>query len=118
MAAKQTAPARLGAKARKLWKGLTDTFELRPDELRILEDACREVDLIERLETSMVKADLVVTGSMGQPVANPMLQELRLHRSVLRTLLRALDLPEEEGADQSRSSSGRSLAMVRWGRGA
>ena len=115
-----TAPTKLGAKSRRLWRWATSTYELRGDELRLLEDACREVDLIERLEKELARGDLVVAGSMGQPVTNPLLQELRQHRLVLRSLLGALHLPDEEStpAASSRSSSAREAANARWRRGA
>ena len=115
--AKATAPSKLGAKARRLWRGITESYELRPDELRVLEDACREVDLIERLEAELAGADLIVNGSMGQPVANPLVQELRLHRSTVKGLLQSISLPDEDGSS-SRSSAGRALADARWRRGA
>lgn len=115
----KTAPSNLGAQARKLWKGVTDVYELRSDELRILEDACREVDLIERLEDGLRGADLIVPGSMKQPTANPLIQEVRQHRATLKSLLGALKLPEDEARPASdRSASARKAAEARWRRGA
>jgi hypothetical protein len=117
--AKHPAPAKLGAKARRIWRSITDTYELRADELRVLEDACREVDLIERLEEALDGADLIVHGSQGQPVANPLVQELRQHRGTLKALLGSLKLPDEDGRQaESRSSSARAAAQARWRRGA
>jgi hypothetical protein len=118
--AKITAPTKLGAKARRLWNEITDNYELRADELRILEDACREVDLIERLEAAVADGDLIVDGSMKQPVANPLVQELRQHRQTLRSLLASVNLPDDD-ADapaSSRSTSAREAAAARWRRGA
>jgi len=112
------APKGLGMEARRLWRDTLKEFQLGPAELRLMEDACREVDLIERLESELDGADLVVRGSQGQPVANPLAQELRLHRGVLRQLLGALRLPEEGDADSwsglSTSERGRRAAMARW----
>lgn len=65
-----------------------EEYELGPAELRLLEDAVREVDLIED-RTALQGADLTVSGSHGQPVRNPLAQEVRLHRGVLRQLLSA-----------------------------
>lgn len=114
------APDGLGPKSKKLWRSITGEFELRADELRILEDACREVDLVERMEESIQAGSLVVAGSMGQDVAAPLVQEIRQHRATVQKLLAALKLPvEDEGAAAaSRSSSARALANARWGRGA
>lgn len=118
-----SAPAKLGTKARGLWAAVTKTYDLRVDELRVLEDACREIDLIERLEGELREAKLVVKGSMGQPVANPLVQELRQHRGVLARLLAGLKLPDSEdgraaAAAADRSSSAREAAHARWRRGA
>jgi hypothetical protein len=113
-----TMPTGLGTKAQKLWKSLTTEFELRSDELRILEDACREVDLVERLEKEIKKKDfkLVVRGSMGQPVASPLIQEIRQHRAITKSLLAGLKLPDEPDspASQNRSASARKAANARW----
>ncbi len=110
-------PTKLGTKARTLWRSLTSSFQLRSDELRVLEDACREVDLIERLEKELRDGPLMVKGSMGQQVASPLVQELRQHRALVARLLKALDLPDEEGG-ASRSAGARAAAQQRWRRGA
>ena len=115
--ANNPAPARLGAKAKALWSNVTGTYELRADELRVLEDACREVDLVELLEKELAGASLVVKGSQGQPVANPLVQEIRQHRQVVKSLLGSLKLPDEDGrAQASRSSQARAAAQARWRR--
>jgi hypothetical protein len=118
-----TAPSKLGKKARRIWDDITKAYSLRVDELRVLEDACREVDLVERLEAELDDADLVVKGSMGQPVASPLVQELRQHRAVLARLLGSLKLPDSEdgrseAAAGARSSKAREAANARWRRGA
>lgn len=116
MAAKKS-PAHLGSGARKLWREVTGTYELRPDELRILEDACREMDLIDFLEAERT-ADgfsVMVRGSQGQDVINPIFSELRQHRSALRQLLGQLKLPDE-GGGEARSAQAREAANARWRR--
>ena len=117
--AKVPAPAKLSAKARRLWSSVTEKYDLRADELRVLEDACREVDLVERLEKALADGDLIVRGSQGQPVANPLVTEIRQHRGQLQRLLGSLKLPDEDGrAAESRSSSARAAANARWRRSA
>lgn len=119
MPPKPKIPQGLGPKALEVWTEIAEGYDLRIDELRVLEDACREIDLIERLEEALKDADLIVTGSMGQPVASPLVQELRQHRGVLARLLGWLKLPDEEApAAGARSASARQAAMARWGRGA
>ncbi|MFH8768272.1 hypothetical protein [Streptomyces sp. NPDC017958] len=110
-------PSGLGAQAAQLWQDIVEAQELRSDELRVLEDACREVDLIERMHIELQTAPLVVKGSMGQDVANPLVQELRQHRGLVARLLGSLKLRDEETEErdaQARQDQGRRAALTRW----
>jgi hypothetical protein len=101
-----------------LWRAIVRTGELRPDSLRVLQDACREADLIDDLEQFLVGEPRTVRGSQGQVVIHPIISELRQHRSVLSTLLRALDLPKVDQSDATDAHDAReaaiSLAQARW----
>ena len=112
------APAGLGPAGRRIWTTVAKTYDLRIDELRVLEDACREADLIDRIQAELSDPDheLVVKGSMGQPVSSPLVQEIRQHRSTLQRLLAGLKLPDEVAADrgQEASAGARKAAMARW----
>lgn len=118
MPSKKT-PAHMGTSGRKLWRDVTGTYDLRPDELRILEDACREMDVIDYLEEQRRDDGfrLMVRGSQGQEVIHPVFSELRQHRSALRQLLGQLKLPDEAG-EETRSTQARDAANARWRRGA
>ncbi|RTL03903.1 MAG: hypothetical protein EKK62_17355 [Acidimicrobiia bacterium] len=110
-------PTDLGEKAARFWSDTVATYELSASELLILEDACREVDVVDKLEAEMRTNDLLVEGSMGQPVANPLLGELRQHRALMARLLKQLDLSaDDEEPAKSRSTSARSAAQARWQR--
>lgn len=112
-------PANLGNRASQLWTDITGRWELRPDELFVLTEACREVDLIERMEAHQRDNGLIGTGSMGQPVAAPMIAELRQHRAMVANLLKALRLPDDSpGASDTETERKRRGANARWGRGA
>lgn len=107
----------LGVRGLELWHDVLTDHDLRTDELRVLEDACREVDLIERLEEGLQGAPLVVNGSQGQPVANPIVQELRQHRALVSRLLAALKLSDDEQQERDaghRSQQARKAALTRW----
>jgi hypothetical protein len=78
------------------------------------------MDLVDRLEAEIATSELTVHGSQGQPVANPLVQEVRQHRAVLIRLFQALRLPEDnaEAGAGNRSAQMRSVATARWNRGA
>ena len=116
------APSGLGPAGRRLWREVTTAYTLRPDELAVLTEAARTADLVARLATSLEGAELTVPGSMGQPVANPLIAELRLQRRSFDALLRSLALPDQEGEVPGRDRNGRytstgarSAAIARWG---
>lgn len=109
-------PVELGVRGAELWRSVLEEHELRPDEMRVLEDACREVDLIELLEDAVRGAPLTARGSQGQPVANPLIQELRQHRGLVARLLGSLKLSseaQEERDGRSRSAQARRAALTR-----
>lgn len=104
-------PRNLAPKTRRFWHEITQKYELRADELRVLEDACREADLIDEMAKAARDAPRIVHGSQGQPVINPLISELRQHRVTLGSLLRQLKLPDDAGVDGSQQ---RQAAMARW----
>lgn len=115
-------PYGLGEQGRELWDSIALRYELRPDELRMLADAAREVDIISRLEADLQDAPLMVKGSMGQLTASPLVSELRMHRTTLTQLLKALKLPDSPAEGERKramvSDGARKAARARWGSGA
>jgi hypothetical protein len=112
------APRGLGTAGKKLWKDVQSTHELRADELRVLEDAGREADIIDMMEVARLadNFELFVKGSQGQPTINPVISELRQHRATLASLLRQLKLTETAVEDaEERSTKARKAANARWG---
>ena len=110
------APDDLSSKGCELWRDVATSYQLRVDEYRILEDACREADLIDDLQGEARHADRIVRGSQGQPVINPLISELRQHRSTLASLLRQLKLPDAADTAEARSTQARDAANARWSR--
>ena len=109
-------PENIGPAGAQLWRSVTRDYELRADELCILEDACRERDMLVRLESALDGASLLVSGSMGQVVVNPLVSELRQHRTTFATLMGKLKLPDANGSDQggALSAKNRAAAQARW----
>lgn len=117
---KPSAPRGLKPGGRSLWNTVCKTYTLRPDELRILKDACFEVDLIDELQRQLSRDGVISIGSMGQERAHPAVSELRQHRSVLSALLRALKLPDpatgSAAGETPTSTQARAAVNARWKR--
>jgi hypothetical protein len=100
---------------------MTSQYKFRPDEARILQDCCAEIDLIDDLDVAQRGADRIAKGSMGQQVINPLISELRQHRATLANLLSKLNLPvdanetpDSVSSGRVRSTAARHAAHVRW----
>ncbi|MEX0756125.1 MAG: terminase [Actinomycetota bacterium] len=98
------APTGLGAGGKRLWREVLALYEMNPGELRILEESCRVVDVLDELREA----------GHGPEI----LREARLQREMLRKLLASLDLPDEDEPTlpSSRSTAARALAKARWHR--
>lgn len=111
-------PVGLDGSGADLWREVTETYKLRIDERRLLEEACRTMTLVDTLQEAVAGADLYSRGSMGQEVINPLFTELRQQRAALAKLFSQLKLPDVDGSaagkDQS-SDAGRALVALRWG---
>ena len=122
---------------RRLWRSVvgTDTcrYILRPDELRILHAACTCDDAIaelRKMKTELEKnpryGEMIMRGSMGQPVENPLraraakiLDDIKGQESALAGHLAKLKLPDEDpgaaSGEKPRSVGARTAAQSRWG---
>lgn len=112
------APDGLTARGRALWRSVVEDFTLRPDELTVLEQACRARGRVDELAKEFAAMEIMIAGSTGQLVVNPLLMELRNHEAHVAALLARLKLKDVEapagGATGSRSSSARERANARW----
>lgn len=111
------APAALGTRGRKLWRAVVTQYELRLDELILLESAARTLDDAERLRLALLTADLLVLGSTGQCRAHPLLTELRQSRSLLAQHFRQLGLPDLDAGTavaKQKSAAHQRAARARW----
>ena len=112
------APSGLGRAGRSLWREVNAEFGLAPHESAILVQVCRCVDRLEAIEAELGRSPLLVTGSTGQPRANPLLAEWRMQARVLESLSRALSIPlPTEEIGRRRSPSAREAALQRWSHG-
>ena len=112
-------PDGMGARGSKFWIDSVSTYELRADELHVLEDACRELDLVDEIREQLKDAEFVTMGSQGQDVAHPLLGEIRHHRALFARLVAQLKFPDEEDegeAEVPTSVKNRAAAEARWRR--
>lgn len=108
----------------ELWTGITALYDLRVDELSVLEQAAFEAEMITDLRLALISEPRLLRGSQGQMVIHPIISELRQHRTVLVRLLSQLKLPDLDGDGPAsleaeagvRSSQARAAANVRWTR--
>ncbi len=118
MARKPSAPHGLGSGGLKLWRAVLAAHDLQGHDLRILEDSCHEVDLIDRLSRELADSPSMVKGSMGQLVASPLVSEVRQHRATLNTLLRGLKLPADDSGAvndaRERTEKALTAARAKW----
>lgn len=109
-------PTGLKAGGRKLWKSVTDDYELGEHELSILLEASRTVDALDELQR--IVRDEGVTNVSPQGVrAHPALVEARQQRVTLAKLVASLRIPLEDDQEATRlpqkRSGARPLSAVR-----
>ena len=101
---KPRAPGGLGVAGRRLWKTVvsdadSEEIDLDSRELTWLEDACRLTDRLEEMETVLTATGtFMVKGVAGQPVAHPLLGEIRQTRALRAQMLARITVtpPEEK----------------------
>ena len=79
-------PPGLGPRGRRLYRDLRAGFDFDAGESVVLNEACRTADLVDRLASRLAAEELIVDGSRGQSVLNPIAAELRLQRDLLGRL--------------------------------
>lgn len=105
-------PAGLGKAGRALWRDVLTPVTLEnPMEVQALTEACRLADDLVRLREQLATSELVVQGSTGQPVENPLLGAVRLAVALQAKLLGSISIEVDASA---RSRAGRALAAQRW----
>lgn len=117
--AKPKAPETLGAEGKRVWGLVVAKYDLRPDELLTLEDACAASDMIAELSRAWGDEGkpLTTKGSMGQQVIHPLIGEIRTQRAARNALWRQLHLPDEPGGEGEASTEPnqhRAAAQSKW----
>lgn len=101
---------------RAMWAEVLGQFDLGPDEVGALREACRTVDELAMLRQGLAGQPMTVPGSTGQMVAHPLLAEVRRHREILAKLLERLNLPagDEDAGSTPAQRRAQRAAQQRW----
>lgn len=96
-------PGSLRSGGRSLWAGIAGSFELMPEQLVQLEEACRAKDRLDQLDLILggevdVWTRLVVRDDGGCELKiDAALTQANATANLMKQLLAALRLPDEEG---------------------
>lgn len=112
-------PTSLDVAGKSLWSKVVEKYDLRSDELAILQAACKTADRIAMLEKEHVNLGqpFLTRGSMGQDVIHPLIAEMRAQESHQAAMLGKLKLPDEV-AGATNTNPARAAAASRWKHGA
>lgn len=94
-------PRGLGKRGREFWRKIQADVEVDGATTDVLLEACRVLDRLDALNTVIESDGVTATGSTGQTVVHPALQEARLTQLAFTRLVQALDLPASEEEDRA-----------------
>lgn len=119
MVTKSQVPRGLKARGKAFWTFANSMYELNRDELELLAECCRVLDVLEGLDRAIRDDGLMIAGSMGQPRVHPAVAEARSNRLVLGRLVAQLALPDPKTGDtvpKLTAIRGQRAAGARWDR--
>lgn len=110
------APKVLEAAGRRFWRDVTGTYELRADELRTLESACRSLDMVAAVtaEWDNLGRPYMTTGSMGQDVEHPMIGTMDKAQKAFELYVKRLALPDDAAPAGPKPNQARAAANTKW----
>lgn len=116
------APAGLAARGLEAWDRLTVEYDFRTDEIHVVREFCRTLDVLERLAVELESAPTMVMSPSQGLVPNRLFAEVRQQRLALRGLASCLALPDvvhgRGGDGMTVSENARRASRARWSRGA
>jgi hypothetical protein len=111
---KPTPPDSLATAGKALWDEIVAKYDLRPDELRTLEDACAASDMLGEFEKAWrdLGRPYMSKGSMGQEVEHPLIGSIDKQRKTRQAFIRQLKLPDDPTG--TKPNQQRDAANSRW----
>ncbi|MFA1703037.1 P27 family phage terminase small subunit [Mycobacterium intracellulare] len=114
MQSRKEPPSHLGKVGKAKWRKLTAEFSFSEAENDTLELYASAWDVLTRIDAELADMGVVVAGSEGQPVVNPLLKERRETVKQIDALAISLALPVEgEEYGRRRSGAARAAAKTR-----
>lgn len=98
MVRKPTVPRGLAVRGKRFWREQVAEHDFSVAEQFVLAEACRCLDRLDGLESVVAAEGVMATGSMGQQVANPALQEARQQQVTFLRLVGSLGLDAKAAA--------------------
>jgi hypothetical protein len=90
--ARSRCPVGLRTGGKRLWRQVTDEFELGEHETAVLLQACRVADLLDRLQDVIDTSDVVVSSPQGVKT-HPAVVEFRQQALTLAKCMTSLRIP-------------------------
>jgi hypothetical protein len=109
-------PDGLQERGERFWRDVTARWELERDDIELLLEVCRSMDLAESLAAVLAAEGPMTVGSSGQPRPHPAIGALNATRSLIGRQLAQLGLPDEEGSTIASPLSAQTsrAAVARW----
>ena len=92
-------PDGLGASGARLWRSISDDYDLDVHEQLLLLQACRCADRLDELAAEALKSPVTVINMKGDRITHPAIVESRQQAIVLSRLVASLRLPSGETED-------------------
>ena len=102
MATKPKPPTGLNIGGQRLWDRVLGDYELAEHEQAVLLQACRTVDILDRLQAVIDDGQIIVESPQGLKT-NPAVVEFRQQAVTLAKCMASLRIPADDGEDAGRT---------------
>ena len=107
-------PNHLNARATRLWKEISEGYELGPDHRELLLRLAEAVTRLDQLRKTLDSSGLVCKDRFGQERGHPLLQVEVQTRAQVARLLDQLGLDPDEAPAREIRAGASALAKKRW----
>jgi P27 family predicted phage terminase small subunit len=109
-------PSHLNARAKSLWKEISETYDLGPDHKELLLRLSEAVSRLDELRATLDAEGLTVQDRFAQARAHPLVVPEIQTRTQVARLLDQLGLDPDHPAGQEVRTGASALARKRWAR--